>query len=836
MISVQIPNIRCVFSLFFVFSVALFNVGCDGECTTEAEFEVNPACEDPERGHITGQITIPGATQNLFSGGELPEWLLEASLLVAEGFEGVVESMPPEKRGKAHIPQLNSNRGHQLSREENWRASEFIIRAHTPMSERREEIEHYVEGLLGEQFYTTIQMCNAIDACLFTVSDRTGKPVGKEETRWLIERLSQSDEFQYVEPNLILQTARLPNDDFYGLQWHYSAINMEGAWEISVGSDDIIAAVVDTGVKLAHPDLANRLVGSVDLISDVTTAQDGDGRDEDGDDVGDNACGLGCHSYHGTHVAGTMGAESDNALMVSGMSWAGGLLAVRVLGQGGGSLFDIADGIFWSVGEEVEGVGRNENPADVVNLSLGGQGESQFMNETVTAAIATGAIIIAAAGNSNADASSFTPANAPGIITVAAVGNVGGEQELPIRAPYSNFGDVVDIAAPGGDQSVDLDGDGQADGVLSTLDDFVAFYQGTSMAAPHVAGLAMLMKAQNPDVEQAEALQLMQDNSNDQMTCAEGCGRGMIDAAKTLLAVDGRDDEPMVVASPSMLRVGKGDLDAKLKFENVGGAPVTVDISVGGPDREKITVDQTDGRLDPGATLELNVDIDRTGEDEGEAILTAAWGEGNISEARIVWNAEQLIVADYAVVGAVWFDMENDEIYPERLVGAYRQDEYVYKLFNLTPGEHVVIGLSDDDNDGEWEANEGVGVYPSRQEPEFVTTVAGETVTDINFNLTAAFALEEDNGSGAGEVGAACESGADCAADLYCEPLLPGGYCTSDCSTGDFICPDGSVCFALCADEECLDTYAVCFDECATNEDCRAGYYCDLDNTCFPEG
>lgn len=824
------------FSTFLLLTLA-FQIGCDGECSTEEEYESNPACEDPNRGHITGQITIPGAAQSAW--GEpmrLPDWLKEASDILRQDFKAVGALAPPEKRGKATIPQSDANRVRpEGSRAMNWREGEVIVRSETPMRDRRADFESYLDSFLGGQFDLEIGLCNTVTSCLLHIRDESGKPLGKESTGWVAERIGHASELRFSEVNLVLQMARLPNDDFYGLQWHYNAINMEGAWEITVGDPEVVAAIVDTGVLVSHPDLANRVVGSADLISDATIAQDGDARDDDGNDVGDNACGAGCHSFHGTHVAGTMGAESDNALMVSGMAWEGGLLAVRVLGQGGGSLFDIAGGILWSVGEEVEGVTRNDKPADVVNLSLGGQGESETMDETVQTAIDTGAIVVAAAGNENSDASASTPANSPGIITVAAVGNVGDGQAIPKRAPYSNFGNVVDLAGPGGDQSVDLDGDGQADGVLSTLDDFVAFYQGTSMAAPHVSGLAMLMKARNREMQQAEALKLMTDNANPDIECSEGCGSGMIDAARTLMAVEGREDEAMIVASPSMVRVGKGDLDARVVFENVGGDSATIEISIGGPNRDLVTADQSGGRVDAGASLEVNLDLARTGDDEGEVTLTAVWGEGQVTEARIVWNAEELVAADYVLVGDVWFDLETEEISVERAVGAFRKDDYVYKLFNLKPGSHIVIGLSDDDNDGELEENEGIGVYPSIQEPEFVLTTAGETVSDVNFIVSPAFALEENDGASNGTVGDACESTDDCQAAFYCEPALPQGYCTADCSSGPEACPEGSSCLSLCADDDCVDTYSICFATCETDTDCRDGYYCDTDNTCFPE-
>jgi serine protease len=244
-------------------------------------------------------------------------------------------------------------------------------------------------------------------------------------------------------------------------------------------------------------DLAEQILPGYDFITDSAMANDGDGRDSDPTDPGDwvqaGECGGGepqqdiPSSWHGTHVAGTIAAKTNNDIGVSGVAWEAKLLPVRVLGKCGGYTSDIADGMRWAAGAAVTGVPDNPNPAKVLNLSLGALGEcSQTYGEAIEAVRAQGASVVIAAGNSNQDASQYRPANCPGVITVAATKRDGG------RAYYSNFGTTVDVAAPGG-QTFDpvSNTPTTTDGVLSTLnagqttpgtDDYYGFYQGTSMA------------------------------------------------------------------------------------------------------------------------------------------------------------------------------------------------------------------------------------------------------------------------------------------------------------------------------------------------------------------
>ncbi len=369
----------------------------------------------------------------------------------------------------------------------------------------------------------------------------------KEATLELLKSFKSRSDVLYAQLNYIRHAFKTPDDEFYPLQWHYPAMNLPQAWDLETGtSSAVTVAVIDTGILSGHPDFTGKLLPGYDFISNPSMANDGDGRDNDPEDPGDEPGGQG--SYHGSHVAGTVAAATNEGKGVAGVSWGAKILPVRVLGVGGGTDADIIDGILWSAGLSVSGVPANPNPAQVINMSLGGSGKCSDLplwQDAVNKAGAKGSIIVAAAGNENEDASGFIPASCSGVITVGATETRG------YRSPYSNYGARIDVMAPGGDTSVDRNGDGYADGVLSPIrrdSDGVyiwAFYQGTSMASPHVAGLVALMKSKKPSLTHSEALAILKQTARPlsatacQRPSASDCGAGLVDAAAALQAPSG---------------------------------------------------------------------------------------------------------------------------------------------------------------------------------------------------------------------------------------------------------------------------------------------------------
>ncbi len=365
------------------------------------------------------------------------------------------------------------------------------------------------------------------------------------DTLALVADLNQRADVEYAEPNYIMYAMKVPNDEFYGVQWHYPAMNLEKAWDIEDGTTNpVTVAVVDTGL-LPHPELQGVYVGGFDFISDVDTAGDGNGRDNDPTDLGQES------GYHGGHVAGTIAAKTDNGVGVAGVSWGAKVVAVRVLGvTGSGSFADILDGTLWAGGESVAGVPNNPNPAKVINLSLGGEQPCSAAEDEVFKTLKDkGVVVVVAAGNSDSDAGFFSPASCDNVITVGATGPTGE------RAPYSNYGSKIDVMATGGDtgKTIDFNGQQLAAGVWSTLKDdatgkftFVA-YQGTSMAAPHIAGIAALMLSKDPSLTPDQVLARLVDSarplsaSQCNRPSASECGAGLVDAAA---ALSGTSDNP----------------------------------------------------------------------------------------------------------------------------------------------------------------------------------------------------------------------------------------------------------------------------------------------------
>lgn len=388
-----------------------------------------------------------------------------------------------------------------------------------------------------------------------------GAELKKADVADVIAQYQADPQVAYVVPDRINKPLADPNDTEYSKQWDLfeatAGMNVPGAWATSTGSG-VTVAVIDTGY-VTHSDVAGNIVAGYDFISDTAVSVDGDGRDSNPADPGDwyatDECGTGTgssnSSWHGTHVAGTIAAVTNNSKGVAGIAYNAKVSPLRVLGKCGGYDSDIIDAITWASGGTVSGVPANTNVAKVINMSLGGSGACTSATQTaITAAVNRGTTVAVAAGNSNANTSGFSPSSCSNVINVAATSRTGA------RASYSNYGTLVDIAAPGGQTST-----GTANGILSTLNsgtktastESYAYYQGTSMATPHIAGLVALMKSANSSLTPAQIESAIKTNARALPgACTGGCGAGLADATKTVQAVSGSGGSTGAPPSPAL--------------------------------------------------------------------------------------------------------------------------------------------------------------------------------------------------------------------------------------------------------------------------------------------
>jgi serine protease len=370
----------------------------------------------------------------------------------------------------------------------------------------------------------------------------------KEAQALAAELMARDASVEYAEPDLILRKMSTPTDPMYTQQWHYyettGGLRLPAAWDSSTGVG-VKVAVIDTGIR-PHADLSGQYVGGYDFISDAAIGNDGNARDSDPTDPGDWTAAGECaagepasnSSWHGTHVSGTIAAATNNGVGVAGVAYGAKVVPVRVLGKCGGYTSDIADAIIWASGGTVTGVPANANVAKVINMSLGGGGACGTTTQNaINSARSRGTVVVVAAGNENMNASNSNPANCAGVVTVAATNRNGA------RAPYSNYGTVVDVAAPGGD----------ANGyILSTLNagtsspgaDNYAGYQGTSMATPHVAGVAALMLAKNSALTPDDIEAKLKSTARPFPGTCTSCGTGIVDAAAAVASASGTTPPP----------------------------------------------------------------------------------------------------------------------------------------------------------------------------------------------------------------------------------------------------------------------------------------------------
>ncbi|MBU0551226.1 S8 family serine peptidase [Myxococcota bacterium] len=631
-----------------------------------------------------------------------------------------------------------------------------------------------------------------------------------------------------VSPEALSQPMRTPNDPLYPLQrWHYELIQLPDAWALERGAATTRVAVLDTGIMEGHPDLEGQLIPGYDFASE---GFDGDnGWDDDPHDavsdsyLCDDWSHPDCPHYHGTHVAGTVGAVGDNASHGAGVAWHAALQPVRVLGYQGGTYADIFSGMRWAVGLAVDGAPINRSPSRILNMSLGGacrpEGCEAFGCDDYCAQITrlyevvadevlgTGALVVVAAGNNDQPAVDYLPSKISRFLTVGAV------RPDARRASYSNYGASVDVMAPGGAGWYE----GNDEDRVWSLSDAAGFeaLPGTSMAAPHVAGLAALLLSAEPTLDGVGLASLISETAGPVGRCNEGCGEGLINAYAALSQIVTPGAAGTLKLASRYLDFGSAQTQVKLWFWNTGDGPLdwTAWPDTAGYVSERVALQPSSGRLEPGAWGALDVVVLRYGLEEGRygsfVIIEAGGGGGVVPLAFRV--GEPCLEIGRVNVSARQYDAEG----VLRVVAtdtAFAGGDFAYTLEGIPAGLPTLID-AEVNPAGPLEVGDYIGRWPFLSAPQPITVQPEMRRGGVDINLTP-YAPEGLPGF----------PGAPCASDADCEGIeqgvclafdtIPGGYCARWCAE-DRWCPIG----AACVDFQSGEAY--CLASCEGDAGCR---------------
>jgi serine protease len=563
----------------------------------------------------------------------------------------------------------------------------------------------------------------------------------KHETLMAVKQLRRQNGIAEASPNYILQEQRVPNDTNYRYQWNHPLIKLPQAWDTTVGSPSVIVAVIDSGVLLDHPDLQGNLIQGYDFIKDISISLDGDGIDPDPTDPGSE---LNRDSpFHGSHVAGTVAASTDNNKGVAGVAWLTKIMPLRVTGKGGsGYDYDIAQAIRYAAGLPNDSRRLPAQRADIINLSLGGPQISSGFQQLIDEVRAVGVIVVAAAGNEDSEIPSY-PAALDGVVSVSAI-SINKE-----RASYSNFGFSIDVAAPGGDHTPDLNGDGIPDGIISTVGDEVGYgsgkqkieftyrpLEGTSMAAPHVAGVISLMKAVNPNLTPENFDDLLSSGKITDDLGPKGYddnfGQGLINAQKAVLAaieVGGGivpKPSPQLLVNPRALNFGLNRTSATITLSNGGGGFLEI----------------TNIREDSGGFLsyegsglgDYTIMIDRSRLTTG-TFTTAITITSNINTVKvpvILQKGDVNVTGDAGVHYVLLIDPDTLDTVQDTSV-TVNDGVYNFRFNNIPRGTYIITAGSDFNNDGFiCDAGEACGAFTTLDKPTSIEI--SNSRSRVNFN------------------------------------------------------------------------------------------------------
>ncbi|WP_224364912.1 S8 family peptidase [Hyalangium versicolor] len=669
-----------------------------------------------------------------------------------------------------------------------------------------------------------------------------GHTLTAAETGQLVAQLAEVPGVRFTEKNLRMYPLKTPNDSAYTVQWHYPALNLPAAWDVSTGVGTVTVAVLDTGIK-SHPDLNSRIVAGYDMISDVANAGDGNGRDSDPTDLGGDEPGGGS-SWHGTHVAGTIGAATNNGSGVAGVTWAARIMPVRVLGKQGGTSFDIATAMNWAAGGTVTGMPTlpASEAAKVINMSLGGPAPaSRTYQDVIDPRVAAGAIYVIAAGNENTDATNSTPCNQQNVICVGST-NFAGK-----RSSFSNYGAPVDVMAAGGEMVEDLNGDGYADGVLSTgFDDkgqpAYIFNQGTSMATPHVTGVVALMASVSSGLSLAQAESILKSTASASSQCTEGCGAGLVNAQAALKKLTGATNDPPQLGVSTTLLSFRGSSSQKVLVSNLGAGTLQVTAAKSGPQGSAVSLPSPTLTVPAFGTQVLDVAVNTGGLANGDyaAVVTlkgtnaangTSAGEATVSVKIRVGSSEALD----AFIAFAYQDSQGNWQIDKGAAGFVNASANYQYSADLVPHTYYTLAAIDDDQDGEFfEDGERTGFWRNVDDFEPIPLALKQVVTGISYDLVPLAPIDDTPEL---VVGSSCTSDSDCPDDGFCVTAYPGGYCSRDCSSQ--ACPSGSKCYIVNSATGARSCIASCTGPDAGQSTCRTSYVCYDDGAgsgeCLPD-
>ncbi len=550
----------------------------------------------------------------------------------------------------------------------------------------------------------------------------------KIQTLEMVTQYGLGSDVEYAQPNFVYRSQRNADDTAFDEQWPLAQINAPLAWDITTGTKsgggDIVIAILDTGVLVDHPDLQdNKLVSGYDFVRNIQSSGDGNGLDSNPNDPGV----ANNYAFHGTHVAGIAAATSNNALGMTGVSWDAKIMPVRVLDiNGTGSSYSMIQGLRYAARLSNDSGTLPAQAADVINLSLGSTfdaqsapAEQELFNQIYSAGIS----VVAAAGNS-ASSTPFYPASYPTVISVSAT-DIGEK-----LAPYSNFGNNIDVAAPGGIRSIFLGSDNPvlSLGASYTNGLFDSYNlngkQGTSMASPHVAGVIALMKAVYPQLTAQQVTNLLGNGLLTNDLAPEGkdsaFGYGLIDALKAVneaqkLANGGvlPPQPTQLVAEPNTLLMGTNS-QQEFTLRNNGGNSPTISIS---DDADWLTVTAIENgaaSLSGSTVIRYRAEIDRTDLNPGyykATITVSADGENPAASDIDVYiqvgnlSAQGTLTQQYVLLLS---DNSDSAI---KTAATDSNGHFVFN--NVENGRYRLVGGSDIDVDNNLcDIAETCGFYP----------------------------------------------------------------------------------------------------------------------------